>query len=401
MAPNADLCIIGGAGHVGLPLALVFADRGLRVRIVDVSRPALAAIAKGRMPFMEEGAPALLRRALRSGRLELTHRAAGIRGVRHVVLTIGTPIDEFLNPRAGDIEAALEPLLPHLGGARGRPQTLILRSTVTTGVTEWVARHLRGRGVRVGVAFAPERIVQGRAVSELAKLPQIVSGVTRAAEDEAAALFGRVAPRIVRLKPREAEFAKLFCNAYRYIQFAAANQFYMIANSAGLDYSRIHRGMKEGYDRLRDLPGAGFAAGPCLFKDTMQLAASPDHDFNLGHAAMRANERLPVYLVRRLAQRHDLAKKTVGLLGMAFKADNDDPRSSLSYKLKKLLKLRAKRVLTTDPYVKDPDLRPLAEVVRKSDVLILCAPHSAYAGLDTRGKAVADVWGFFGRGNRV
>ncbi|TBR21469.1 nucleotide sugar dehydrogenase [bacterium] len=397
MRQNADLCVIGGAGHVGLPLALAFADRGLRVRVVDVNRRALAAIAKGRMPFMEEGGAALLRRVLKSGRLELTDKASGIRGARFVVLTIGTPIDEFLNPRTGDIEAALKPLLPHLGGR----QTLVLRSTVTPGVTEWVGRFLRGKGVKAGVAFAPERIVQGRAVEELGKLPQIVSGTTRAAEDEAAALFGHLAPRIVRLAPREAEFAKLFCNAYRYIQFAAANQFYMIANSAGLDYSRIHRGMKEGYDRLRDLPGAGFAAGPCLFKDTMQLAASPDHDFNLGHAAMRANERLPVYIVRRLSQRHDLAKKTVGLLGMAFKADNDDPRSSLSYKLKKLLALRAKAVLTTDPFVRDPALRPLAEVVRKSDILILCAPHTAYKGLDTRGKVVADVWGFFGRGNRV
>lgn len=397
MPPPADLCVVGGAGHVGLPLALVFAERGLRVRIVDVDRGALAAIGRGRMPFKEEGGAALLRKALASGRLTLSHKPAAVRGARHVVLTVGTPIDEFLNPNTRDIESALEALLPFLGGR----QTLVLRSTVTPGTTEWVGRFLRGRGVRVGVAFAPERIVQGRALSELAKLPQIVSGVTRAAEDEAAALFGLVAPRVVRLAPREAEFAKLFCNAYRYIQFAAANQFYTIANSAGLDYWRIHQGMKEGYDRMRDLPGAGFAAGPCLFKDTMQLAASPDHDFNLGHAAMRANERLPVYVVRRLSQRYDLGKKTVGLLGMAFKADNDDARSSLSYKLKKLLGLRAKRVLTTDPYVKDPDLRPLAEVVRKSDLLILCTPHSAYAGLKTGGKPVADVWGFFGRGSRV
>lgn len=397
MPPKADLCVVGGAGHVGLPLALAFADRGLRVRVVDVDRKALAAIGRGRMPFKEEGGAALLKKSLSSGRLTLDHRPSAVSGARHVVLTVGTPIDEFLNPQTRDIESALKALLPHLGGR----QTLVLRSTVTPGTTEWVGRYLRARGVKAGVAFAPERIVQGKALSELSKLPQIVSGTTRAAEDEAAALFGLLAPRIVRLKPREAEFAKLFCNAYRYIQFAAANQFYMIANSAGLDYSRIHRGMKEGYDRLRDLPGAGLAAGPCLFKDTMQLAASPDHDFHLGHAAMRANERLPVYIVRRLSARVDLAKKTVGLLGMAFKADNDDPRSSLSYKLKKLLKLRAKRVLTTDPYVADPDLRPLSEVVRKSDVLILCAPHSAYAGLDTRGKLVADVWGFFGRGNRV
>ena len=196
----------------------------------------------------------------------------------------------------------------------------------------------------------------------------------------------------------EAEFAKLFCNAYRYVQFAVANQFYMLADSAGLDYARIRAGLMEDYPRMRDLPGAGFAAGPCLFKDTLQLVAFSENKFNLAVSAVQVNEGLPAYLTARLREKYPLKKMTVGLLGMAFKADSDDARSSLSYKLKKQLTLHAKAVLTTDPLVTgDRELRPLAEVVRRSDLLVLCAPHSAYAGLDPKGKPVFDIWNFLKR----
>ncbi|HEU0048966.1 MAG TPA: UDP binding domain-containing protein, partial [Nitrososphaera sp.] len=236
----------------------------------------------------------------------------------------------------------------------------------------------------------------------LQKLPQIVSGTTQNAEDRAAQVFLQIAPSVVRLKPIEAEFAKLFANAYRYIQFATANQFYMMANTAGLDYYRILQGMKQDYPRMRDIPTAGLAAGPCLFKDTMQLTAFCDNEFSLGNSAMLINEGLPLYLVNRIALKMDLSNQTIGLLGMAFKADSDDQRSSLSYKLKKVLRFRAREVLTTDPLVaNDPEILPLEEVVDKSDLLILCTPHQVYKNLDLKGKPVVDLWNFFGNGGLI
>ena len=245
-------------------------------------------------------------------------------------------------------------------------------------------------------------MIQGHGIRELKETPQIISGTTPAAEAEAAKLFSAIASELVIVTPREAEFAKLFNNAYRYIEFATANQFYLIAKSAGLDYRRILDAMKRNYPRAHNIPTPGLAAGPCLFKDTMQLAAFAQNQFSLGNAAMLVNEGLVLHVVDDLRRRYDLAPMTVGLLGMAFKAEIDDTRASLSYKFKKALASHAHAVLTTDPFVTiDPDLRPLDEVIARSDLLILCAPHSIYRELDFGGKPVVDVWGFLKNANVI
>ncbi|MBU1083969.1 MAG: nucleotide sugar dehydrogenase [Candidatus Omnitrophica bacterium] len=386
-----DVCIVGGAGHVGLPLAIVFAHKGMNVLINDINEGSMRTISEGRLPFMEHDAEPLLKKALKEKRLSFSSDPADVAKASTVVITIGTPVDEFLNPVRQTVKDCLAPLLPHLF----RGGLLVLRSTVFPGMTTWLDKYLKENGKEMSVAFCPERIVQGYAIKELQNLPQIISGTTPGSEEKAAELFGKIAPSLVRLSPIEAEFAKLFSNAYRYIQFAATNQFFMMANSAGVDYHKVLEGIKQDYPRASNIPGPGFAAGPCLFKDTMQLAAFNNNNFSLGHAAMLVNEGLPLYLVEELSQKCDLEDTTVGLLGMAFKADSDDVRSSLSYKLKKLLAFRAKGLLMTDPHVTtDPSLVPLEEVISKSDVLVLCAPHKEYKDLDLKGKPILDVWGF-------
>lgn len=389
-----DVCVVGGAGHVGLPLSILFASRGQRVLIYDTNCRALETIRGGKMPFMESGAQPLLAKALCEGSLELTSDVSSVAGARVLIVVIGTPVDEFLNPSLKGITGCLDDLLPYISDE----QLIVLRSTVYPGVTQAVANYFSTKGKSPKVSFCPERIVQGQAIEELLTLPQVVSGITPEAEEEAAALFEFIAPEIVRLSTTEAELVKLFSNAYRYIQFATTNQFYLIAQSAGADYYRILEGMKHNYPRLADVPGAGFAAGPCLFKDTMQLTAFYRNQFSLGLAAMLVNESLPMFVLDQLSSRYPLETMTVGLLGMAFKANNDDSRSSLSYKLKKLVAFRANKVLTTDPYVSDdPDLLPLEEVISKSDILVLCAPHRVYQDLAIHEKIVVDIWNFWGQ----
>jgi UDP-N-acetyl-D-mannosaminuronic acid dehydrogenase len=281
-------------------------------------------------------------------------------------------------------------------------QLLVLRSTLYPGTTDWIDGHLKRQGRKLKVAFCPERISQGYGIEELSRMPQIVSGTSPEAEQEAAALFRMIAPELVTLKPVEAEFAKLFNNAYRYIEFAVTNQFYVIAKSAGLDYGRILQAMKHNYPRAKNIPTPGFAAGPCLVKDTMQLLAFARNEFALGNAAILVNEGLPLHIIGDLRRRYDLGRMTIGLLGMAFKADSDDPRASLSYKFKKALTGVAREVLTTDPLVTtDPDLLPLDEVVARSDLLILCTPHHGYRNADLNGKPVVDVWGLLENANVV
>jgi len=306
-----------------------------------------------------------------------------------VVLTVGTPIDEFHNPVLRAITDCIDTLLPYISDN----QTILLRSTVFPGVTSFLQRYLESRGKRPKVAFCPERIVQGHAVKEMTTLPQIVSGTTPEAEAEAAQLFSRIAPKIVRMQPMEAEFAKLFCNAYRYIQFAATNQFYMIAESASVSYARILEGMKQDYPRMRDLPGPGFAAGPCLMKDTMQLFAFSNSKFMLGHIAMITNEGLPDFLVEKLKVRYDLTRTRVGILGMAFKADIDDTRESLSYKLGKILRFYGAEVLCSDEFVRNPDLVKKEQLISSCDVVVVAVPHSAYKDLAfPDGVEVIDLW---------
>src|SRR6204780_4125553 len=342
-----DVVVIGGGGHVGLPLAIAFADRGARVAIYDVGLAAVETVNAGRLPFDEPGAGPLLERAVGSGALVASTDPAIVGAAEPVVGVIGTPVDEHLNPNQTAIPKALGGCSPSLRDG----QLLVLRSTVFPGVTALVEKMIVGLGVSIEVAFCPERIAEGKAMTELFELPQIVSARTSKGMDRAVKLFSLLTESIVELSPEEAELAKLFTNVWRYIKFAAANQFYMMANDRGLDFERIRTGLAQDYPRAADMPGAGFAAGPCLFKDTMQLAAFNHNNFALGHTAMTINEGLPLYVVHRLEQQYDLASMTVGILGMAFKGGSDDIRSSLSYKLKRVLAFKADSVLTTDPYV--------------------------------------------------
>ncbi len=387
-----DVVVVGGCGHVGLPLAIAFADAGASVLVYDISEAAVDVVNTGALPFDEPGAADKLKAAVADGTLRATTDAASVGLAEHVVIVIGTPVDEHLNPDPQAIPRALEACVEHFRDG----QLLVLRSTVFPGVTRLVERMVDERGLRVDVSFCPERIAEGRAMTELYTLPQIVSGREQPVRDRAAALFRRLTDQIVELEPEEAELAKLFTNTWRYIKFAAANQFWMMSNDFGLDFERIRLGLIEDYPRAADMPGAGFAAGPCLFKDTMQLAAFNDNNFALGHAAMLVNEGLPMYVVSRLAERHDLAECTVGILGASFKAGSDDTRSSLAYKLKRILSFKARRVLMTDPYVTtDLDLVPLEKVLAEADVLVVATPHPEYRSVVTD-KPVADVWNVLG-----
>jgi UDP-N-acetyl-D-mannosaminuronic acid dehydrogenase len=392
-----DVVIIGGCGHVGLPLAIALAGRGASVLIYDVSDAAVKRVNDAVLPFDEPGAGPVLQQAVADGRLRASTDPAVVGDAENVVVVIGTPVDEHLNPDPQAIPAALGVCADYFRDG----QLLILRSTVYPGVTALVERMVDDLGRDIDVAFCPERIAEGKAMTELFSLPQIVSARSDRVRNRAATVFGLLTSQIVPLEPEEAELAKLFTNTWRYIKFAAVNQFYMIANSRGLDFERIRAAVAQDYPRAQDIPGAGFAAGPCLFKDTMQLAAFTDNTFHLGHSAMLVNEGLPLYVVSRLEERFELSQMTVGILGMSFKAGSDDTRSSLSYKLKRILGFKARRVLTSDPYVDiDPQLLPLDEVVAESDLLVVATPHTEYAGLETD-KPVADIWNVVGGGVRV
>ena len=393
-----DLVVVGGAGHVGLPLALAFADSGLRVGIFDVSKPALAALAAGQMPFREDGAADLLTRMLAAERLEFSSEPDMLCRAPNVIVVIGTPIDEFLNPSFGVFDELITQIGPFL-----KPNTLVvLRSTVFPGTTAFIGQELADLGLQVHVAFCPERIAEGHALEEFRALPEIIGADSDVAASRAEALFGRLTKKTIRTTTKEAELAKLFTNAWRYMKFAIANQFFMIGNAADVDYDRVLRAIREDYPRAADLPGPGLAAGPCLLKDTMQLAAFTSDHFPMGQSAMQINEGIPAYVVSAMEKKYgSLRGRVVGILGMAFKAESDDPRASLSYKLRKLLAWNGATVLCADPYVKDERLSPLEEVLEKSELLVMGVPHKSFLQLDLVGRELIDIWGVTSAGTRI
>ncbi|MBN4049081.1 nucleotide sugar dehydrogenase [archaeon AH-315-M20] len=382
-----DVAIVGGLGHVGLPLGIAFADKGLNVCLCDIDKEKAEIVEKGKMPFIEYGAEPILKKVIENRKLIVSLDQSSVSQAKHVVIAIGTPVDEYLNPKTRVFLEFFEDLKKHLNPK----QTIIIRSTVYPHTCQQILNLLGEGGWKI--AYCPERIVQGYAIKELKDLPQVVAGLSDEAVEEASKLFSVLSPKIIKSSMGEAELVKLFSNSWRYIQFAVANQFYMISHNFGVDYDKVRSAMREGYERAHALPGAGFAAGPCLLKDTMQLSAFNTNNFLLGHAAMMVNEGLPNYLVEDLRKKYDLSKTKVGILGMAFKADIDDIRDSLSYKLGKVLRFHGAKVYYSDEFAKNPDFVPKEELIKESEVIIVAVPHSSYKELTIpKEKHVVDLW---------
>ncbi len=381
------IAVVGGGGHVGLPLSLLLAKKGFSVMIIDSDQGKIEGLKRGEFPFLEDGGVEALRE-LKDSSLVFTTQCEKVADADVVILTVSTPVDEHLNPNLTPVYAAMDQIKPYLHNG----QVLLLRSTLFPGTSEKIHSLLNTAGLKIGIAFCPERIAQGKALKELQELPQIVSGSDEVALAVAKRIFSTITSEIIELGMKEAELAKLFSNAWRYIKFAVANQFYISAVEKGLDFHRIRKAMMLSYERAADFPTAGFTAGPCLFKDTMQLAAYCRQNFPLGHSAMLINETLPDFLVERIKQEQSLAGIRVGILGMAFKADSDDNRESLSYKLKKLLQYEGAIVMCSDPYVQDQSFHPVETILKSCPIIFIGCPHSVYRDIKFGDQRIIDCW---------
>ncbi|MBI4854898.1 MAG: nucleotide sugar dehydrogenase [Acidobacteria bacterium] len=387
---KVPVAIFGGCGHIGLPLGLTLADIGYQVSLYDINEQTIEMINAGQMPFLEEGAEELLQKHIGKNVIA-TKDSNSLSMAQIVVSVIGTPVDEHLNPTTHQFLTNMEEILEKISDN----SLLILRSTIFPGVTKLLYEKTKKYSKKIHLAFCPERIAEGKAIEEIKKLPQIISAYESEALSKARNLFEKIALKIIELEPLEAELAKLFCNSWRYLNFAISNQFYMLAENYGLDFYHIHDAITLDYPRMKSFAKAGFAAGPCLLKDTIQLSTFAGNNFFMGHAAMLINEGLPNFIINQLGAAK-LANANVAVLGMAFKGDSDDSRESLSYKLCKLLEIYSKHVYRTDPYIKKPSFVSLEEAISKSDIIILGAPHSVYKNLEIpKEKTVIDIWGFW------
>ncbi len=383
-----DIIIVGGLGHIGLPLGIAFANEGQKVCLLDRDGEKAKIVNRGELPYVEYGAEEPLKRLIHKN-LFVSLDPSDIAQSKTVIFTIGTPVDEYLNPKLRSFIDLIDGLKKFLHS----DQLLVIRSTVFPRTIEKMAQQLGKSKAKWQIAYCPERIVQGHAMTELKELPQIVSGTTPEAVERASKLFSLLSPKIIPTGIAEAELVKLFSNAWRYLQFAAANQFYMYSTGLGVDYNKVRDAMIEGYGRNASLPKAGFSAGPCLLKDTLQLSALGNNHSILGHAAMMINEGLPNFIVEELRKKYVISCSKVGILGMAFKADVDDIRDSLSFKLGKILRFHGAKVFYSDEFAKDPTFVTKEALVKECNIVIVGAPHSAYKSLRIpQSVHVVDLW---------
>ncbi len=400
---TAEVAVIG-LGRIGLPLAISFADRGLKVLGVDIDAQRLQAVRDARMPFEEPEAQAALERVHAAGTLEVTDRVADAALADHIVITLGTPSLSHVEIDMSDIRSALDDLLGHL-----RPgHTITLRSTIAPGTTAFVAGYLakhRGlvSGVDIFVAHAPERIAAGRFFEEIQTLPCIVGGVGAESGQRVGDLFAIFGAPIVQTTPVQAELAKIWTNILRYANFALPNLLMMDCEQHGANVFDVIGLINRDYPR-GGIAAPGFTAGTCLRKD---FAFSEERSNAPGMllAVSRVNESVPLFLVEGMKRRlGSLNGRKVAVLGLAFKGNTDDDRDSLAYKLVRLLERELADVTVHDPRVATPTA-PFEEAVTDADAIVVAANHDEFRGpeplhviaaLAGRDALVVDPWNCFG-----
>ena len=382
--------IIGGLGHIGLCLAAVISDY-YEVFLFDSNDKARYKFnIEKKAAFFEPGIDDLLQKNIK--KIEIVTNLRDVKKCDYVVIAIGTYIDEYFNPVLDHIFSLFTKLSTILTN-----QTIIFRSTMYPGMTKKIEKLFTNN---IKIAFCPERIQSGNMIKELKTLPQIISANTEEALQKASDFFTplQIKQRLLR-DTTAGELAKLMTNAYRYIEFAIANHFLEMSLDAGCDFYEVFDAIIDEYPRLKNLSKPGYTGGSCLRKDSLQLAAwYSGATFSLAHNASIINEGLPLFIFRQMRKKiENLSEKTIGLLGMAFKADCDDIRDSLSFRMKKILENEVKEVLCTDPYVVSKQFVKLDYLIKKSDIIILMTPHSQYKDI-TITKPVIDIWNFFGKG---
>ncbi|MGH2762157.1 MAG: nucleotide sugar dehydrogenase [Thermoleophilaceae bacterium] len=397
----AQSVAVVGLGRVGLPLALSFAGRGLDVIGVEREPAVLEQVAAGRMPFHETGTQELLERVLAEGRFELTRTVQDAARADHIVLTLGTPSHVHIEIDMSQIRQVVDDLLPVLREGH----SLILRSTVAPGTTDWVAGYVeQRRGFRAGedlfVAHVPERIAANHFLEEIATLPCIVGGVGEGSGARAAELFEAFETEIVQTTPTQAELAKIWTNILRYTEFALPNLLMMEAEQYGANVFEVIDLINHDYPRGGMAP-PGLTAGACLRKDftfSEERSSAP----GMLLAVSRVHETVPLFLVKGLKGRLEgsLRDRKVAVLGLTFKRDSDDVRDSLSFKLVRLLERELAHVARHDPHV-PAGSDPLETAIEGADAVVVATNHSGFGDLLDRlpdGIVLVDPWNVTGSG---
>lgn len=377
--PQLRVAVIGGAGRVGLPLAVSSAMNGFETVVVDKNSFAVERLRQGIPPFHENGLVECLGQI--SDRISFEGDTSAISPVDLAFVTVGTPLTEEGKPSSVVDEVCLSTAESVLVGSG----VLAIRSTVTCGTTERIAQKVRDSGFETIVVSTPERMLEGHAMTEIPTIPQIV-GCDGDVPSSVSRFFGALGPEIVHCRPREAEFAKLITNAYRFVNFALANEFADLCSTSGISFSNVREIVRYQYPRAAGLGGPGFIGGTCLYKDTVQLQSAARQSSIILSAAISSNESLPRRFVEDIETKYgELRGRKVLLLGLSFKPNSDDIRESVSYQLWEELTARGAKVLPVDPNVSErvePRIIALEIASRDADLAVVATQHDDFCDLN-------------------
>ena len=379
------ICIIGGGGHVGLPLGLMLAKKNYEIFLLEKNKKLINLIKKKKYPYKEIYGQKYLDEICEKKKLNISSKISDIKHYNVLIICIGTPIKKNLKP---DIKYFLD-IFFKIKKFINKDHHIIIRSSVYPKIIDKIRNVLKTNNI----SYCPERIVQGESLIELTKLPQIVAGYNKETIKLSSKIFKKITKKIIFCSMLEAEFIKLFTNAYRYIHFSIANQFYLICKTYNINFFKLRKKMMLNYSRMQSFPSSGITAGPCLLKDTMQLNSFSKEKFLLGKAAMRINDNLPIHIYKNLKKKIDIKNKIVGILGLSFKAESDDIRDSVSIKFIEYLKKKKIKYLSSDPYYKNNKVQTVNHVIKNSDIIFLLTPHKQYKNIFIpENKIYINVW---------
>lgn len=328
--PDNTICVMG-LGYVGLTLAAVMANVGFKVIGIEIRDDVVAKLKDGVPHFHEPGLEHMLKQAIAEDRFEVHKYIPDDCPASVYIVTVGTPLDPQGKARLDMVESVVREIGTHAKDG----DMLIMRSTVQLGTSRnLVLPLIEATGKKLSVAFCPERTIEGKALSELRQLPQIVGSSEMATTMRATQIFQFLTPTVVRVENLEtAEMIKLIDNVQRDVQFAFANEVAAMCDAAGVSAHEVISSGKLGYPRT-NLPLPGPVGGPCLSKDpyifAQGLAKVGAHPA-ITMAARATNERQFTQVAETLSTLSGRYKSfpkapVISLLGLAFKgrpATND------------------------------------------------------------------------------
>lgn len=377
-----------GMGYVGIPLSSLLA-KDFNVTGFDVDKAKVQELLEGRLTIHEPDLKEIFDASIMSKQLTITDNPDRIKDTTVKIITVGTPYDNDRKmTNYNQLLSSLRIVVPRLK----KGDVIVLKSTVPPGTTSKLVRKaVEEAGFVVpddiGLAFVPERMIEGQAVKDFKTLPKIIGATDDRTYNIVSEMLSSLGGEIIRVSnPETAEMAKMVDNYSRYVFLGLTNELALISEKIGVDVLELISAAKKNYPRNSGLllPGPG-VGGSCLNKDPFILQSELEKksmNLKMVDAAKEINSYMPLH-VTELVRRYARERSIITILGVAFKGDTDDTRFTPSNTISKVLQDSNFVIKLSDPFVAGEKIIPDPyKAIEGSDVIIVLTDHSAYNDLD-------------------